>query len=147
MTDGNKSDSIVVIGAGLPRTGSYSLHQALTKLLGGDCYHMKHVMRGEKEHYQFWDRALKRQLTKQDWQEFFTSQGCNKGVDYPFSFYWRELIRLFPNAKVILSTRDSHKWYLSVRDALRASNRNIHSFPLSWYVWLKGLRPVYKVRR
>ncbi len=59
-----KECPLVVIGCGLPRTGTFSLHLALTRLLGSECYHMKTVMEGGKEQWTFWDRALKRQLTR-----------------------------------------------------------------------------------
>ncbi len=55
----------VVIGAGLPRTGTYSMHLAMNKLLGGHCYHMASVFAGGDEHANFWDKALRRQLNKE----------------------------------------------------------------------------------
>ena len=44
-----KNDSgFVVIGAGLPRTGTMSLRAALNVLLVGACHHMVDVFRGSK---------------------------------------------------------------------------------------------------
>ena len=40
-------------------------------------------------------------------------------VDYPMSLYWKDLARLYPNAKVILTVRDPLKWYQSVRSTIR----------------------------
>ena len=40
-------------------------------------------------------------------------------VDYPMSLYWKDLARLYPNAKVILTVRDPVKWYQSVRSTIR----------------------------
>ena len=40
-------------------------------------------------------------------------------MDYPMSLYWRDLARLYPRAKVILTVRDPVKWYQSVRDTIR----------------------------
>ncbi len=56
----------VVLGAGLPRTGTNSLQLALEQLLGGTCYHMKTILQnnGDK-HYIFWDKAIKRRLKKE----------------------------------------------------------------------------------
>ena len=35
------------------------------------------------------------------------------------SLYWRDLARLYPRAKVILTVREPVKWYQSVRDTIR----------------------------
>ena len=35
------------------------------------------------------------------------------------SLYWKDLARLYPNAKVILTVRDPLKWYQSVRSTIR----------------------------
>ena len=35
------------------------------------------------------------------------------------SLYWKDLARLYPNAKVILTVRDPVKWYQSVRSTIR----------------------------
>ncbi len=49
----------LVIGAGLPRTGTLSLCEALEKLLGGKCYHMKpFVMKGGDYDTKHWRDAL-----------------------------------------------------------------------------------------
>ena len=42
-------DGYVVIGAGLPRTGTLSMKTALEKLLNGPCYHMRQVLDGGVE--------------------------------------------------------------------------------------------------
>ncbi len=60
------STGFVVLGAGLPRTGTTSLQVALQQLLGGKCYHMKEVFvaKGSGQ-CEFWEKALKRQNTKE----------------------------------------------------------------------------------
>ena len=40
-------------------------------------------------------------------------------MDYPMSLYWRDLARLYPRAKVILTVREPVRWYQSVRDTIR----------------------------
>lgn len=42
-------DGFMVIGAGLPRTGTLSLRSALGTLLNGACYHMHNVFEGAEE--------------------------------------------------------------------------------------------------
>ena len=58
----------VVIGAGLPRTGTLSMHAALERVLKGKCYHMHDFGTLSKEGLVFWERALKRQLEKEVFQ-------------------------------------------------------------------------------
>lgn len=50
----------VVLGAGLPRTGTASLRLALNQLLGGKCYHMYEFFEAENcaEQAMFWKRAM-----------------------------------------------------------------------------------------
>ncbi len=67
------------------------------------------------------------------------------GVDYPISFYWRDLLRHYPDAKFILSTRDPKKWYVSVRDTIRFMTSSGARFPLSWFATLFGTRRIFQV--
>ena len=57
------------------------------------------------------------------WEELL--QGYRAAVDWPPVYFWRELVRDFPQAKVILSTRDAGRWYASldatIHQALKAS--------------------------
>jgi hypothetical protein len=49
---------LVVIGAGLPRTGTSSLRMALAHLLEGACYHMANVFRGDHVDWSHWETAV-----------------------------------------------------------------------------------------
>ena len=62
-----KTGEYVLIGAGLPRTGTSSMRVALKELLGGECYHMKSLMENKKDptHVEFWIKGVKRQLSAQ----------------------------------------------------------------------------------
>jgi hypothetical protein len=64
----------LVLGAGLPRTGTSSTREALTELLQGPCYHMETVVFGKKEERDHWHRALD-DLTK-------TGVNCYKTIHY-----------------------------------------------------------------
>ncbi|GAA2430759.1 hypothetical protein GCM10010191_50480 [Actinomadura vinacea] len=44
-------------------------------------------------------------------------------VDWPASYYWRELADAYPEAKVVLTVRDPHKWHPSIRMLLSRENR------------------------
>jgi hypothetical protein len=51
-----------------------------------------------------------------DWATFM--QSWRSSVDFPSSLYYRELMAAFPDAKVILSTRDADGWYESMRQTI-----------------------------
>ena len=60
-------DGYVVIGAGLPRTGTNSLRLALSQVLNGPCYHMYAVVQESKGTIDadFWNKAIRRQVSSQ----------------------------------------------------------------------------------
>ena len=65
-------------------------------------------------HVQIW-RDLARGI-EADWQALFA--GYQASVDWPSCNYWREQMRAFPDAKVLLSRRDPDKWYTSVMNTI-----------------------------
>lgn len=103
--------TLQVIGAGLPRTGTDSLRQALTELLGQPCYHMREIPGHPFDLGPGWELALAGGTP--DWEEIYT--GYAAAVDWPTSLFWRELSAAYPQALVLLSSRDSAAtWYQSV---------------------------------
>merc|ERR1712130_598936 len=109
-----KFDEIKVIGAGLPRTGTLSLKTALTQLYGGKCYHMMNVFSGKQEDVDIWIRAFKEEIPSEEWRKFFSERNYACGVDFPFSMHYKQLMKAYPDAKVVLSVRDPKTWYTSV---------------------------------
>ena len=95
--------SLQVVGAGLPRTGTASLVIALERLLGGRCYHMSVIPGHPFDLGPGWDLAMTG--GKPDWDEVF--DGFVAAVDWPPSMFWQELSEAYPDALVLLSTRDS----------------------------------------
>ena len=81
-------DGFVIIGAGLPRTGTLSLHVALSKLLNGPCYHMASVVEGTVEESDYWVRVLNGEASNKDWIDFLEGRGFRAGVDYPISHHF-----------------------------------------------------------
>lgn len=103
-----------VVGAGLGRTGTLSLKGALEKLLGKPCYHMMEVF-AHPEHAPLWLAAARGQMP--DWQQLFA--GYAAAVDWPASAFWPELAAAFPDAIVLLSTRDSSEtWWNSAHETI-----------------------------
>ena len=96
-----------VIGAGFGRTGTQSLQVALEQLLGGPCYHMKNVIARHPEHIETWRAAARGDVV--DWERLF--DGYVAAVDWPVARFYEEMLTRYPDAKFILSHRDSDRWY------------------------------------
>ena len=97
-----------VIGAGIGRTGTTSLKVALEHLGFGKCYHMQELAR-HPEHVSTWVNAEKGE--KVDWDALF--QGFQSAVDLPTYAFYSELMAYYPEARVVLTTREPESWYES----------------------------------
>lgn len=117
--------SIKVIGSGFGRTGTFSLKQALEKLGFGPCYHMAEVSK-HPEHANFWFNTEKE---SGDFEEFL--KGYQSAVDWPSTYYWKELADTFPEAKVIHTIRDFDSWYESALSTIFKSitKNDLHLSP------------------
>jgi hypothetical protein len=104
-----------VVGAGLGRTGTLSLKQALEQLLHGPCYHMIEVF-GKRDVIETWHRAVNGEPP--DWHRFLA--GYVSTVDWPAAAFWRELADANPDAIVLLSTRDVDSWWESASNTIFA---------------------------
>jgi len=109
----------VLIGAGLPRTGTMSTYTALEMVLPGKCHHMARVGHDKSSrNVDFWLAAVGGGVTDEQWRTFVRDERLSGGVDYPLSLFWKDLIRIYPNAKVLLSDRDPVRWYESVKNTI-----------------------------
>jgi hypothetical protein len=100
--------AIEVIGAGLGRTGTYSLKAALEELGFAQCYHMAELL-GHPEHVTYWEDASAGKPV--DWDALF--EGYRAAVDYPACSYYQRLMEQYPDAKMILTVRAPDSWYES----------------------------------
>jgi hypothetical protein len=101
-----------VIGAGLPRTGTLSQKVALEMLGFGPCYHMVNVLT-DLPKAKLWEQAMDGEA---DWDEIFGEHEST--VDWPGAFFYRELADAYPDAKIVLSSRDPEAWERSMRDTI-----------------------------
>ncbi len=105
--------TLKVIGAGFGRTGTLSLKLALERLGFDKCYHMMEV-RHHADHIDMW-LALARGESV-DWEVLF--EDYQASVDWPSCNFWREQMKAYPEAKVILTIRDAESWYQSVMNTI-----------------------------
>ena len=132
MTSGsNGSGGLRVIGAGLGRTGTASLQQALAILYGAPCYHMSEVI-AHSDRVKFWTEVALQRKSNEDFREHFKDFAA--AVDLPTCLYWEQLLRAYPDAKVILSVRDPDSWVKSVKATILLTHSTYAGSP--WGIWL-----------
>lgn len=99
-----------VIGAGFGRTGTASLKEALEMLGYGPCHHMTEVIQNP-DTAAGWIAAL-----TGDASVLPSLVGKYRATqDFAGALLWREMMELYPDAKVLLSVRDPKEWYDSAR--------------------------------
>ncbi len=101
-----------LIGAGLPRTATLSQKVALEMLGVGPCYHMVDVL-GDLPRAHHWADAL---AGNARWDDVF--DGYQSTVDWPGSFFYRELREFYPDAKLLLSVRSGESWARSMSETI-----------------------------
>jgi len=107
--------ALEIVGAGYGRTGTDSLREALTILGFGPCHHM-HEIRDNPEKAQPWHDHFCSD-TPLDLDLLF--DGYRSQVDWPGAHLWRESADRYPEAKVILSTRDPEAWWESYSKTIK----------------------------
>lgn len=111
--------ALKVIGAGVGRTATFSMKFALEHLGFGPCYHMSEVLAGARRNLPLWLDVIE---GKPDWASIF--EGYESTTDYPGCTYWRELAEHYPEAKVVLTTRDPDSWFESVTETIFSERIN-----------------------
>ena len=89
-----------LLGVGLSRTGTFSTRIALTKMLGGKCYHgYVSSLDGEPE---FWQKAADGLLTEQDWIQGLEGRGYTAGVGEPINYFYPEILKVIHVLEFVL---------------------------------------------
>src|ERR1700679_743710 len=96
-----------VIGAGLPRTATLSQHAAMEILGFTPVYHMATLF--ELDQAAEWRDVLDGTRSAVE-----LVQGYEATVDWPGSYYTKDLVEAFPDAKVVLSERPPEAWAASM---------------------------------
>jgi len=114
-----------VIGAGDPKTGLTSLTEAL-ELLGYSVYRAfnQTIANKHKSHRAMWKEALNTTSheTLRGLVDEIMALGFDAILDVPANVLALPLLRLFPNAKVILSVRStSSAWFASFKENIMIS--------------------------
>lgn len=107
--------TLEVIAAGLGRNATFSMKFALEALGFGPCHHMAEVFADGRRQVPLWTEASR---GNPDWDAIF--EGFRSTSDYPSASFWRELAEYYPDAKIVLTTRDADSWFESVSETIFA---------------------------
>lgn len=124
--------TLEAISVGFGRTATMSLSMALEELGIGPCYHMESVLNEMDKRVPHWNAALD---GKPDWPLIYN--GFRSAVDWPTAAFWKELTAAYPNARVILSTRNAESWYNSISQTILAVLTNPDKWPEDQRKWLE----------
>jgi len=116
------SREVQVIGAGFSRTGTVSFALALEKLLKGPvCHSGTAILRREEAYVQKWitiqDTHASEDLIEENLRNL--TAGYVATTDCPAIQFTGELLKLYPNAIVICTTRDKEGWWTSAQALMR----------------------------
>ena len=120
-----------VIGAGVGRTGTYSLKLALDHLGQGPCHHMEEVLHNQPVQVPPWAAALN---GHPDWASIY--KGYESAVDWPTAGFFRELYRAYPSAKFVLTVRTPETWAESFSETIYKALAGRANAPKEAQPWL-----------
>jgi len=120
-----------VIGAGVGRTGTYSLKLALNQLGFGPCHHMEEVLHNMPAQVPLWDAAVK---GRPDWDTIYEGYAC--AVDWPTAAFFRELNEAYPSARFVLTVRSPQSWVESFSHTIYQLLAAREDVPEEMQAWL-----------
>lgn len=129
---------LVVVGAGVGRTGTHSLKIALEKLLDAPCHHMLEIL-GDATQIPAWTDAIEGRPV--DWAAMLSAYRAI--VDWPGGSFWPELSAANPDALVLLSVRDPESWYRSASNTIFLTFENM---PPEIAPWMDTVRKLLRDR-
>ena len=146
-SDNDQTDFLDVICVGFSRTGTKTLSVALNKL-GYKCYHSDDVWSDSNigTHASQWIElsnklTSNKEITRQDWLKIYSNY--NATTDWPSAVFYRQLITLNPNAKVILTIRDKNEWF----DSYYATIYNFVLLTFNYWSFSYYLNPLIRSKR
>lgn len=111
-----EGDGLKIIGAGMWRTGTVSLKDALQQLTGQPAHHMTELMLHPQQVPQ-WQAILNGGHANWD----LLLKGYGSTLDWPSLAFWQDLYQTHPQALVLLSTRDPEEWWQSISSTVLQS--------------------------
>jgi hypothetical protein len=75
-------------------------------------------------HFKYWAEIM--EGGKADWETLF--RGYQAATDWPVAAYYRDLMTIYPDSKVILTVRDPERWHVSIMNTLYQVGRGFTRF-------------------
>jgi hypothetical protein len=123
--------TLKVIGAGVGRTGTYSLKLAINQLGLGPCHHMEEVLLNMPVQVPLWAAALD---GHPDWVAIY--RGYDSAVDWPTAGFVRELSAAYPSARFVLTHRSAESWVESFSETIYKAMAGKDQAPPGTRDWL-----------
>ena len=123
--------TLKVIGAGVGRTGTYSLRSALNELELGPTHHMEEVLHHMPVQLPLWQAALQGNA---DWTAIY--KGYQSAVDWPTAGFYRELAKAYPDAKFVLTVRSPESWAESFSETIYTLLEGRDKAPPQMHSWI-----------
>ncbi|KAF2490981.1 hypothetical protein BU16DRAFT_421760, partial [Lophium mytilinum] len=136
-----------VLVLGQSRTGTSSMRAALKILGHNEVFHFMHLFENPLQTPQ-WERAFKAKFepetsppfTKSDWDSLLGH--CSALTDTPCHIFAEELVATYPDAKVVLTMRDSvEAWYRSYSTTIWPFLKHDYVTPTLFWRAVMWLRP------
>ncbi|VDO72182.1 unnamed protein product [Schistosoma margrebowiei] len=126
--------TILVVAAGLPRTGTFSMKKALEIIYSQPCYHGYELVTRKQCDIDKWQTLVDEVRTTHCEEKIhrYLSMiliGYVAVTDVPSCALYKELMSIYPNAKVVLTVRDKNDWLASFRQVVMPKSddpRKIH---------------------
>jgi len=124
--------TVSVFGAGIGRTGTYSLKLAINRLGLGPCHHMEEVLHNMPAQVPLWSSAVG---GSPDWPSIY--DGYNSAVDWPTAGFFRELHEAYPAARFVLTHRSPDSWADSFGETIYKLMAGKDQAPAEMRDWLE----------
>lgn len=138
-----------VLALGLGRTGTASLRSALEIIGNGPCYHMMCASAENPPDCLMWQDAFAAkydgvgEFGRKEWDQLLGH--CAAVCDWPAVAFAKELIEAYPEAKVLVTTRDVDSWHASVMKTVNWRANDPELKAVARFDWGAGLyQPMLK---
>jgi hypothetical protein len=131
--------SLKVIGAGVGRTGTYTLRTALNEFGLGPTHHMEEILLNAPVQFPLWLGALQ---PNPNWPAIYA--GYNSAVDWPTAGFTSELVKAYPDAKFVLTVRSPESWAESFGETIYKLLQGRDQAPPHMQPWIDWAAAVIK---
>ncbi|XP_039255335.2 uncharacterized protein LOC120332197 [Styela clava] len=109
-----------IIVAGFCKTGTKTM-AAVLDILGYTVYDWEHHLYYLQDD---WRKILTKGGTTEDFYGMY--KDIDVGVDIPFALFWEEVLKAFPESKIIFMQRQNEEiWFKSLENQLKMFNKNL----------------------